>query len=99
MVYAALCFFTLEGLEFMNVFTDGGREYGKYPVDVYGKRIMQFSTIIIPYSLVQYYPLQVLIGRSESWLHALCPLGAAVFLAACYGIWRIGMARYTSSGS
>ena len=31
LVYAALCFFTIEGLEFMNVFTDGGREYGKYP--------------------------------------------------------------------
>ena len=27
----AICFFTLEGLEFMNVFTDGAREHGKYP--------------------------------------------------------------------
>ena len=28
MVYAALCFFTLDGLEFMNILTDGAREYG-----------------------------------------------------------------------
>ncbi|MCI9323770.1 MAG: hypothetical protein HFH81_11015 [Lachnospiraceae bacterium] len=33
LIYAALCFFTLEGLEFMNVLTDGAREYGKYPLD------------------------------------------------------------------
>ena len=99
LVYAALCFFTLEGLEFMNVLTDGGREYGKYPVDIYGKRVMQFSTLIVPYALVQYYPLQVLIGRSDSWLYVLCPLGAAVFLLVCYGVWCIGVAHYTSSGS
>lgn len=28
LIYAAICFFTLEGLEFMNVLTDGAREYG-----------------------------------------------------------------------
>lgn len=26
-------------LEFMNVFTDGARKYGKYPVSVHGKRV------------------------------------------------------------
>ncbi|MBR2941958.1 MAG: ABC-2 family transporter protein, partial [Clostridia bacterium] len=99
LLYAAFCFFTLEGLEFMNVFTDGGREYGKYPVDVYGKRILQFSTVIIPYALVQYYPLQYLLGRSDNWLYALCPLGAGIFLLAAYALWRVGVMRYTSSGS
>ena len=34
LIYAAICFFTLEGLEFMNVFTDGAREHGKYPFDI-----------------------------------------------------------------
>ena len=35
MIYAGLCFFTLDGLEFMNIFTDGAREFGKYPMGVY----------------------------------------------------------------
>ena len=30
-VYASLCFFTTEGLEVMNILTDGGREFGQYP--------------------------------------------------------------------
>lgn len=99
LVYASLCFFTLEGLEFMNVFTDGGKEYGKYPVDVYGKRVLQFSIVVIPYALIQAYPLQLLIGRSDNPLLALCPLGVCVFLAACYALWRFGVRRYQSSGS
>ena len=99
LLYAAICFFTLEGLEFMNVFTDGGREYGKYPIDVYGKRILQFSTVVIPYALVQVYPLQYLLGRNDQWLSAFCPLGAGVFMLVCYACWRIGVAHYTSSGS
>ena len=38
LIYASLCFFTMEGLEFMNILTDGAREYGRYPVSIYGKR-------------------------------------------------------------
>jgi len=99
LIYAALCFFTLDGLEFMNVFTDGGREYGKYPIDVYGKRMMQFATIIIPYTLVQYYPLQYLIGRTDNLIYMIFPLIATLFLIPCYLIWRMGVRRYKSSGS
>lgn len=99
MIYAALCFFTLEGLEFMNVFTDGAKEYGKYPIDVYGKRIMKLCTYVIPYTLIQYYPLQYLLGRSENPLLILAPLGTAVFLLLSYGVWRLGMRHYQSAGS
>ncbi|MBR4040510.1 MAG: ABC-2 family transporter protein [Clostridia bacterium] len=99
LMYASFCFFTLEGLEFMNIFTDGAKEYGKYPVDVYGERMKKFATFVIPYALVQYYPLQLLLGRSDCWYCMLYPLGAVVFLAACYAFWRFGVRHYTSSGS
>ena len=99
LIYAALCFFTLEGLEFMNVFTDGGREYGKYPIDVYGKRMMQFATIIIPYTLIQYYPLQYLLGRTDNPTCICMPLLAILFIIPCYLAWRFGVRHYKSSGS
>ena len=99
LVYAALCFFILEGLEFMNVLTDGGREYGKYPIDVYGKRMMQFATLIVPYTLVQYYPLQFLLGRTDNVLYMFMPLLAIVFIIPCYLLWRFGVRHYKSSGS
>lgn len=98
MIYAALCFFTLEGLEFMNVFTDGAREYGKYPVNVYGKRMLQFCTFIVPYALVQYYPLLYLLGRTENSVCIFLPLLASLFLVPSYMIWRFGMRHYQSAG-
>lgn len=99
LVYAALCFFTLDGLEFINVFTDGAVEYGKYPIAVYGKRMMQFTTFIIPYALVQYYPLLYLLGRRDHPGYIFLPLLAVIFLIPCYALWRFGVARYQSSGS
>lgn len=99
LIYASLSFFTLEGLEFMNIFTDGAREYGKYPVNVYGKRMLQFCTFIVPYALVQYYPLLYLLGRVESAVYIFIPLLAVLFLAPCYGLWRFGVRHYQSAGS
>lgn len=99
LIYAALCFFTLEGLEFMNVFTDGGREFGRYPIGIYGKRILQFCTFIIPYALVQYYPLLYILGRKQSAGWVFVPLLAILFLIPCYGLWRFGVRKYQSAGS
>ena len=99
LLYAALCFFTLEGLEFMNVFTDGAREFAAYPLDVYGTAILKFCTYIVPYALFQYYPLTYLLGRTASPLCALAPLAAPLFALPCWIVWRIGVRKYQSAGS
>lgn len=99
LIYAALCFYTLDGLEFMNVLTDGAREYGKYPIGVYGKRLLQITTFIIPYALVQYYPLLYVLGMSDRTIYMLLPLVAVLFLIPCYLLWKIGVSSYKSSGS
>lgn len=99
LIYAALCFFTLDGLEFMNVFTDGAREYGKYPVGIYGKKMLLFTTFIVPYALVQYYPFLYLIGDRTGVGYVFIPLAAVFFLVPCYLLWRFGVRHYKSSGS
>lgn len=99
LIYAGLCFFTLEGLEFMNVLTDGAREYGKYPIGIYGKRMLQITTFIIPYALVQYYPFLYVVGRTDRMGVILLPLLAIFFLLPCYFVWRLGVHSYKSSGS
>lgn len=98
LLYAALSFFTMEGLEFMNCFTDGAREHFAYPLDVYGDVFVKLATYIIPYALFQYYPLHYLLGRAPSG-YAFLPLLAPLFLLPCYGVWRIGVRRYKSAGS
>lgn len=99
LIYAALCFFTLEGLEFMNVFTDGAREFGKYPVGIYGKKMLLFTTFVVPYALIQYYPLLYVLGRRTSALYMLLPLIACLFLVPAFLLWKFGVRHYKSSGS
>ncbi len=98
LIYAALCFFTTESLEFMNILTHGAREYGKYPVNIYGKKVLFLCTFMIPYALVQYYPLLYLLERGNLW-YIFLPAGGFLFLLPCYGLWRLGISRYKSIGS
>jgi ABC-2 type transport system permease protein len=96
---ASFCFFTVEGLEFMHIFTDGGREAAQYPMAVYGKDILKFFTYLVPIACVQYYPLLYILGRNTSVFSMLTPLISFVFLLPCYASWRFGVRHYKSTGS
>ena len=99
-VYAAFCFFTIEGLEFMNIFTHGGKELGSYPLDIYGSpALIYFFTFLVPLACAQYYPFLYLTGRSDSILYLLSPLWTLVFLGAVLFFWKIGVKHYQSTGS
>ena len=83
----------------MNIFTDGAREFGQYPTAIYGKKILLFTTFVIPYSLFQYYPLLFLTGRSSNILLMFLPLGACWFIIPALMLWKFGVRHYKSSGS
>ncbi len=99
LIYAAFSFFTIEGLEFMNIFTDGGREFGRYPYSIYGRDVLRFFTYIIPLALFQYYPLLYLLGRETSIFFMLMPLLALPFAIPAFAFWRYGLSKYKSTGS
>lgn len=98
-IYAALCFFTIEGLEFMNIFTDGGKEFGSYPLSIYGEGVLKFFTFVVPIALFQYYPLLYLLDHSDNKLYMFAPLCSFVFIIPCYILWKIGVKHYKSTGS
>lgn len=99
LLYAAFSFFTLEGLEFMNVLTDGGREFGQYPLAVYGKAVLTFCTVVVPYAWFQQIPLEYITGGSDQILRMFAPLVCVVFFIPCYAFWRFGLRHYKSTGS
>lgn len=99
LIYAAVSFFTLEGLEFMNVLTDGGKEFGRYPYAVYGDGVLKFLTYVVPLALFQYYPLLYLLDRESGAIYMLSPLIGLLFLIPCYALWRFGLSHYKSTGS
>ncbi len=99
-IYAGLCFFTIEGLEVMNIFTHGGKELGSYPLDIYGSRaLLLFFTFLCPLACAQYYPFLYLTGRTDAVLYALSPLFCIVLLLFSLGFWNYGVRHYQSTGS
>jgi len=99
MIYASICFFTLEGLEVMNIFTDGGRELAQYPLDIYKDWVLKFFTFFVPLAFVNYYPFLYIIGKSKGVLNMFSPVIAVFFLVPCYIFWKIGISHYKSTGS
>lgn len=100
MLAATLCFWTIQGIEVANIFTDGGREMAQYPLNIYPKGFMWFFTFVIPFGTVNYLPLRWLLGRSgsQAW-HAVTPLLGLLFLIPCVLLWRYGVKKYQSAGS
>ena len=98
-LYACFSFFTIEGLEFMNIFTNGGCGFGQYPFSVYGKQILWFFTFVIPLALCQYYPLLSLLGREIHSFDRFLPLCSILFLIPVLVFWKFGVRHYKSTGS
>lgn len=101
MLAATMCFWTVQGLEVANVFTDGGREMAQYPLQIYEKWVVKFFTFIIPFALVSYMPLLILLDKSTAplWQAFLLPLGGVLFIIPCYFVWQFGVRHYRSTGS
>ena len=98
---ASFCFWTVQGLEVMNIFTDGGREMAQYPLDIYAKWVTRFFTFIIPFGAVSYLPLLYILDRTDGpdLMYMAMPLASLLFLAPCLLVWCIGVRHYRSTGS
>ena len=96
---AAYCFWTVQGLEVRNLFTDGGKHMAQYPMGIFKKGIFYFFTFVIPYSFVNYYPLLYFIGKVNNPLYGLSPIITFIYLIPCFIVFRIGLKRYSSVGS
>lgn len=83
----------------MNIFTDGGREFGMYPFSIYGKSVLKFFTYVIPLALFQYYPFLYLIGVSKNKMYMVLPLIGMIFIVPCLILWKLGVRHYKSTGS
>ncbi|OMF37063.1 hypothetical protein BK133_07595 [Paenibacillus sp. FSL H8-0548] len=101
MLAAAMCFWTIQGLEIANIFTDGGKEMAQYPLDIYKKWVTRFFTFIIPFGCVNYLPLLYLLDKTSGndLPYMLAPLAGIVFIIPCLLVWRFGVRHYRSTGS
>lgn len=101
MLGASLCFWTIEGLEVVNIFTDGGREMSQYPLSIYKDWVRKFFTFVIPFGTVNYLPLMFILDKVQgnNIIYMITPLIGMLFIIPCILIWSIGVKHYKSTGS
>jgi ABC-2 type transport system permease protein len=96
---ATVCFWTVQGLEFINIFTDGGRELASYPLPIYQKWLARFFTFVIPFGSFNYLPLLYVTGRSSNPMYMLASLLGIAFIVPCLLVWNFGVRHYLSTGN
>jgi ABC-2 type transport system permease protein len=101
MLAATMCFWTVQGLEVANIFTDGGREMAQYPLNIYQKWVARFFTYVIPFGTVNYLPLLFILGKTNGneLLYMLTPIAGSLFILPCFLVWQFGVRHYRSTGS
>jgi viologen exporter family transport system permease protein len=74
-----------------------------YPVDIFGYVFRVIVTGLIPVAFINYYPALMLLDKvdpqsSWGWLSYMSPVVALILAILAYGIWHLGLQRYSSSG-
>ena len=99
MIGASFCFITIQGLEVVNIITNGTKQVGQYPMGIYKRKVRLFFSVIIPVATANYYPLNYLAGRNFNNLYLLLPLYSIIIFIISNLIFYLGTKKYTSSGS
>jgi ABC-2 type transport system permease protein len=98
-----LAFWTVEGLEVMNILTYGGSAMASYPLSIYAEWMRDLFVFVVPLAFVNYLPALVLLDKPfPPWLPPVAPflsapLAALGFVAAL-GFWAVGIRHYQSTG-
>ncbi len=98
-ISAAMCFVTIEGLEVINIFIYGTRDFAQYPIGIYNKVVKTFFTYIVPIGLTSYYPMLYITGASDRWWYIFLPILSLLILVPACLIFNAGMTKYKSTGS
>ena len=76
----------------------------QYPIDIFGKGFRLIVTGLLPVAFMNYYPSLFLLDKvdyaSPGWVLAyMSPLVALLLVGIVWFVWRLGLNRYSSSGS
>lgn len=101
LVGAGISIFSVENLEFINIFTSGAKEIAFYPVDIYTKWLSRFFTFVMPVACFNYLPISYLMGYGDlpRIVYALSPFMGIVFAIPCLLFFKWSLKKYQSTGT
>src|SRR3972149_4577062 len=96
---ATISFWTLESIEFVNIFTYGGTEMMSYPMQIYPLWLRDFFTFLLPAIFMNYFPTLYILGKPDP-LHFtpiayfIAPLAGFGILGFAMVFWNFGIHYY-----
>ena len=101
LIGAGVSIFTIEKMEFVNIFTNGAKELAYYPVNIYSKWLSRIFTFILPVACFNYLPINYIMGYGTlpSIVYAISPLFGIIFLIPCLVFFLIALKKYQGTGT
>lgn len=101
MIGAGISVFSVENLEFINIFTNGAKEIGYYPINIYSKWLSRLFTFVVPVACFNYLPISYLMGYGDlpRIVYALSPLMGILFIIPCLLFFNWSLKKYQSTGN
>ena len=101
LIGAGISVFSVENLEFINIFTNGAKEVAYYPINIYSKWLSRLFTFIVPVACFNYLPISFLMGYGSlpQIVYALSPLMGIVFVVPCLIFFNWALKHYQSTGT
>lgn len=97
---SGLAFFTIQGLDWIYIFTNASYQVTRIPMDYIPKVLRNLFTFFMPMLVISYYPASAVCGWGESYLKAFFALPSGIlFLIFSTFIWNFGVRHYKSTGS
>ena len=97
---SGLAFFTIQGLDWIYIFTNASYQVTRCPIDYMPKVLRNLFTFFMPMLVISYYPASAVCGWGESYWQGLLALPAGVtFMAFSTLLWKFGVKHYKSTGS
>jgi len=103
-VGATICFWTVESIEVINIFTYGGTTMMSYPLHIYNEWMRRFFLFVVPSGLMVYYPALFFLDKPDPlglpfFAPFLAPVAGLATLLAAFALWWYGVRHYTSTGT
>lgn len=97
---SGIAFFTVQGLDWIYIFTNASYQVTRCPIDYMPKVLRYLFTFFMPMLVISYYPASAVCGWGESYFKGLLALPAGItFLVFSMFIWNFGVRHYKSTGS
>jgi ABC-2 type transport system permease protein len=81
------------------------QDFTRYPLSIYNKSVKLILAFVVPFAFMNYFPATYFLGKSDGALNLnpavglLTPVIGVAVTTLAYGFWRIGLNRYTGTGS